>query len=382
LEATVGALVKPRGRRVGRWLAVMTVPALTLAGTAWAVDPPHWANTSMDIDCTSQCHVLHHSEGGGLTQAASNVNLCQSCHRPLGLADDLQINDADKAVPGMGGTSHAFDVAAVNSGLGAQLPTDPEMSTRVMDSNVVCSTCHDQHDTGAVFGGDSRIGAARQVTSLGSTGTVVPGGAYTDNPGVWYLVEIAVAGDENNASFRYSKDNGLSWFPADCCPRIEGSCGAIDTANCTPATGSTPVSLDSNVEITFAAGNYSVVAGFGDRWEFSAAWPFLRSTLGAGGSALCAQCHQAWVMDHNAVELWNGGSVKSHPVGIGLNANGEGYDRAAPLDGNGADQGGAGEDVNSTNDLQLFDSPSDLVECMTCHGVHHVDSNTLTVDGP
>jgi hypothetical protein len=360
----------------------MIVAVLTLSGATWAVDPPHWSSSSMDIDCTSQCHVLHAAEGGGLTQAGSNVNLCQSCHRPSGVADDLQLNDADKAVPGVGGTSHAFDALAVNAGLQTQLPTDPEMSLRVMDDNIVCSTCHDQHDAGAAFGGDSRIGAAQQVTSLGSTGTVVPGGTYTDAPGAWYLVEIAVTGDQDTATFRYSKDNGTTWFPADCCPRIEGSCVAVDTGTCTAANGSTPVTLDSNVEITFAAGNYSVVSGFGDRWEFNAAWPFLRSTLGEGGSTLCAQCHQAWVMDHDAVELWNGGAFKSHPVGVALNANGKGYDRTVPLDGNGADQGGAGVDANPTNDLQLFNSPSDLVECMTCHGVHHVDSNTLTVDGP
>jgi predicted CXXCH cytochrome family protein len=366
-------------RRTG-WLVVVVV--LVLSGTARTSDPPHWASTSIDMDCTSQCHTLHSAEGGALTQAASNVNLCQSCHRPLGLADDLQINDADKAVPGVGGTSHAFDALAVNALLDTQLPTDTEMSLRVMDDNIVCSTCHNQHVVGAAFGGSSRVSNARQVTSLGSTGAVVPGGNYTDTTGAWYLVEIAVAGDQDNAEFRYSKDNGMTWFPADCCPRIEGSCGAVDTANCTAANGSTAVTLDNNVEITFAAGNYSVVSGFGDRWEFSAAWPFLRSTLGEGGSALCAQCHADWIMDHNAVEVWNGGSFKSHPVGVGLNANGQGYDRAVPLDGNGAVQGGGGVDANATNDLLLFNSPSDFVECMSCHGVHHVDSNTLTVDGP
>jgi hypothetical protein len=361
----------------------IVLAALAVCGTAAAVDPPHWSSTSIDIDCTSQCHTLHHAEGGNLTQAGSNVNLCQSCHRPSGLAQDLQLNDADKAVPGVGGTSHAFDALAINPTYQTTLPTDTEMSLRVMGDNIVCSTCHDQHDTGAVFGGDSRISAARQVTSYGSTGAVVPGGDYAEAPGVWYLVEIAVAGNQDGAEFRYSKDNGTTWFPADCCPRVEGSCVAVDTATCTPATGSTPVGLGgSGVEITFAAGNYEVDgSGFGDRWEFNAAWPFLRSTLGNGGSTLCAQCHQAWVMDHEAVEEWNGGSIKSHPVGVALNVNGEGYDRSAPLDGNGAPQGGAGEDANATNDLLLYGG-GNVVECLSCHGVHHVDSNTLTVDGP
>jgi hypothetical protein len=84
-------------------------------------------------------------------------------------------------------------------------------------------------------------------------------------------------------------------------------------------------------------------------------------------------------MDHAAVETWDG-TPKSHPVGVALNANGRGYDRAAPLDGNGAAQGGAGTDANPTNDL-VFDAAGN-VQCLTCHGVHYVDSNTLSVDQP
>ena len=84
-------------------------------------------------------------------------------------------------------------------------------------------------------------------------------------------------------------------------------------------------------------------------------------------------------MDHDTVRTYDG-NFKSHPVGVALDANGMGYDRSVPLDGNGAPQGAAGEDSNPTNDL-LLDSGG-FVQCLTCHGVHYVDSNTLTVDGP
>jgi hypothetical protein len=89
--------------------------------------------------------------------------------------------------------------------------------------------------------------------------------------------------------------------------------------------------------------------------------------------------HRSWTMDHDAVRTYDG-SFKSHPVGVSLDVNGMGYDRPVPLDRNGAIQGTVGADTNPTNDL-LFDGTG-LVQCLTCHGVHYVDSNTLTVDGP
>jgi hypothetical protein len=80
-----------------------------------------------------------------------------------------------------------------------------------------------------------------------------------------------------------------------------------------------------------------------------------------------------------ATATWDGG-FKSHPIGVGLDANGAGYDRSTPLDGNGAPQGGAGADAVASNDL-VFDANGE-VHCMTCHGVHFSDSNTITEDGP
>ena len=173
------------------------------------------------------------------------------------------------------------------------------------------------------------------------------------------MLHITQAGDQSTAEFRYSKDNGASWFPT----RAAG----ID------------VLLDSGVTASFGAGSYVV----GERWELSAGWPFLRAALDTGdngvGSEYCRDCHRTWVMDHNDVELYDGG-YKSHPVGVGLNANGQGYDRATPLDGNGADQGGGSADANPTNDMTLDGAGN--VQCLSCHGVHYADSNTRTVDTP
>lgn len=377
----------PSTRHAALILVAAALGCLLAAPAAMAQNPndsdaPHWSSASINIDCTSQCHVTHQAEGGALTPSAGNVNLCQSCHTPAGLAGDLPISNADKAVPGTSGTSHAFDVAAVNASLDTQLPLDNEMNLRVMDGNLVCSTCHNQHAALPDAGGESTVRASTPVTALGSTGSVTSGGTYTGTPGVWYLIEIVAAGNEGSARFRYSKDIGLSWFPT--------GCSSGNLAPCLTADGGNPVALDSGVTVTFATGSFVL----DERWEFSASWPFIRRDLAAmalapdalldsgdntTGDTYCRDCHRDWVMGHTTARTWDG-NPKSHPVGEVLNASGAGFDRTVPLDGNGAEQGSGGADANPTNDLR-FDSSS-LVQCLTCHGVHYADSNTLSVDGP
>jgi len=382
-----------RGREVLR-AAFRIAPAVALAlvaGVAGASDPPHWFGASVQIDCTSQCHVSHHSTN--LSQSESNVNLCQSCHVDSGLAGDQAVASADMAVPGTGGIHHAFDVCSVNAGLDAQIPNDAEQALRLMGADgscpegyLVCSTCHDQHAAEAATGGSSRISLSREVTKDGgSTGSVSSGGAFTGVRGVWYLIEMVAAGSETTSRFRYSKDNGTSWIPTGC---SSGNLGPCKTAD-----GSTPVALDDlvneGVEVTFNTGSYTV----GDAWEFSATWPFLRRVLplnqapdalvdsgdNTTGDSFCRDCHRSWVMTDSDVETWDD-TFKSHPIGVALDTNGRGYDRSIPLDGNGAEQGSGGADLNASNDLR-FDN-SGFVQCLSCHGVHYADGNTQTVDGP
>lgn len=359
---------------VGAAILALWVPA------AAAQDPPHWASASITIDCTSQCHVVHHSTGGNLTQAASNVALCQSCHRPDGLALDLPINTADKAVPGESGVHHAFEACAQNASTGAQPPLDNEMLLRVMSPDalcpegyVVCSTCHDQHGSDATMGGTPRIAAAKRLTALGSTGTATSGGTFTGTDGFWYLVEIVAGGNETQARFAYSKDNGLTWQD-----NAGNPCTPLDTASCFRLDQG-PVSLGDGVTVEFSAGSY-VDGDPGERWEFSASWPFLRAPVDSAGagSVLCRDCHRAW--DMTAVDTWNGGAVKSHPVRVAYPAAGtEGYYTDGPREGDGTAQA-SGDDGNPSNDLAL--DGNGHVECLTCHGVHFADSNTLTLDRP
>lgn len=341
---------------------------LTLAATlgvaplaALAADPPHWGGVSFSESCDSSCHALHTSMGGTLTQSTGNVNLCQSCHNSGGAALDLPLANADAAVPGTGGTSHGFDMPAVNATYGAALPTNSAMALRVMDAKVVCSTCHDQHAATNANGGTPRIGRAFKRVSTGGAGTVVSGGSYTGPGSLWYLVEITTTGSQNTTRFRWSNDGGLSWMGSN-----------------VPGGNGVAVPLSNGVTVTFTGGANSFQAT--ERWEFSAAWPFLRAPLDSGdnatGTKFCRDCHADWAQDHNDVR--NGdGSWKSHPVGVALSVNAAGYDRTAPLDANGLAQAGD-RDGNPSNDLSL--DAGGRVQCLSCHGVHFVDGNSQTSD--
>lgn len=368
---------RPTLQQAGRLLPVSTLIAIGAVGavivagflpSAFAIEAPHWESPSFSIDCTTQCHTLHASPGGGLTSDASNVNLCQSCHSSSGLADRAPIPNSAAAIPGFGGTSHAFAVPALHATYSTQLPEQQAMALRIMNDNVVCSTCHNQHSATSAEGGTPKISVPEKVTDLTGSGTVASQGTFNGALGVWYMLEIDGAGSQATATFRWSKDNGISWI-----------------AETEPVGNGSPVTLDSGVEVIFsgAAGDAYFV---GEQWELFGSYPFLRVKLDSGDlnsvDKFCRDCHRDWVMTHGDVETWDG-TPKSHPVGIGLNANVQGYDRAQPLDGNGVIQAaGSSPDVdgNPSNDLKL-DSLGN-VQCLSCHGVHYADSNTLSVDQP
>ncbi len=103
-----------------------------------ASDAPH------NFTCNS-CHITHTSPGLTLTSVQGNANLCMSCHNSAGSASAKPFSVSDKAKPGTSGTSHAWDVPAVNALYAANLTTDPEMLKRVVNDTIICSTCHNQH---------------------------------------------------------------------------------------------------------------------------------------------------------------------------------------------------------------------------------------------
>lgn len=336
---------------------------LLVPSILFSVDPPHWSSASTYEDCETSCHLIHSSLGSPLIQATSNVNSCLSCHNPSGQASGLPVSLMDKANPGYSGTHHSFDVSSINLNYGAETPQNTQMALRIMNGNIVCSTCHNQHNASSSMRGRAKISNPKKIGGSGS-GTVMTSGNFIGLGGLWYLLEIDNPGSQATATFRWSKDNGITW--------------AGQNVNC--GNGS-PVNLDNGVKVVFSGGANAFQVG--DRWEFYASYPFLRIPMDLGnnssGDKFCRDCHRSWTMAHTETRTYDG-NKKSHPVGVSLNANGMGYDRSFPLDGNGNPQGGVGEDGNFSNNYRLDQNGN--LQCFTCHNVHYGDDNTLTEDIP
>jgi predicted CXXCH cytochrome family protein len=340
--------------------------------SALASDPPHWSGPTTNIDCVS-CHTGHGSAGTTLTLSASNINLCQSCHNPSGIASVCSIETIDLAVPGYRGSSHAVDVPAVNPAYGTVVPGNTNLSKKIYEGNIICSTCHDQHgsSTAAVAAGsagDQTVSAVTHPSGAG-TGNVLINNVTATASAKSYLIDVTTAGAAGAARFRISNDNGVSWW----------GWNGLNWAAYTSSPDNSRISSAAaillndgiNTAITFsAAGTFAV----GDRFYFYISYPFLRAPLDSGTNAagikFCRDCHNSWAMDHNAAGTYDG-AVKSHPVGIGLNANARDYDRAVPLDGD-----GSANDGNASNNLKLDGAGN--IQCLTCHGAHFADSNTLS----
>lgn len=355
--------------------ALALLVAMTLCAVVYAGDEPH-AN-AFSVQCLS-CHATHKAAGQELTNAISNESVCTSCHNLAGAASRYPNERLYKAdLTGRLGASHAWNVGATNAGAGAGVPSNPQMAVRLTNANVVCSTCHNQHTNLPASVGARTAGSQNQSTPVRIAGSGTGTVSYTAASNAaarGYLLEIVEAGGSaGTAKFRLSNDGGLTWFGwsgSGWVPYVTGNAQLTGPA----------VLLNDGANVTAAfSGNFVI----GDRIRFYVGYPFLRAALDSGnnatGSRFCRDCHSAWAMDHAAVGTYDG-SWKSHPVGVALNANGGGYDRGIPLDGNGAVQGQPGSDANGTNDLRLASDAT--VQCFTCHGVHHADGNTNTVDDP
>jgi predicted CXXCH cytochrome family protein len=111
-----------------------------------AVDAPH--DTLNSINCDN-CHVPHSTLGDILINATDSLvsTLCISCHTPGGwVAMSKILSSSQKADPGVSGTSHSWDVPAVNAERGTQLPSDPDLLDHLRaDNKITCATCHDPH---------------------------------------------------------------------------------------------------------------------------------------------------------------------------------------------------------------------------------------------
>lgn len=99
----------------------------------------------------SSCHTFHNATGSTLTNASANEGLCLSCHVTGQMAETMPFLSSDKAIPGTSGNSHSWDALAANPTYETVIPTDAAMAARLTtDNKIVCSTCHDQHNSAVV----------------------------------------------------------------------------------------------------------------------------------------------------------------------------------------------------------------------------------------
>jgi predicted CXXCH cytochrome family protein len=353
-----------------RRLLLACVLSVALAGRGAALDGPH--SGVFGDDCMS-CHTLHNAPGASLTSVAGNANLCFSCHNVAGNYFGQWNDGTAQAIPGVSGVSHSWSGAA--TGMGATPPgPGSEMGLRLPGGSLQCSTCHGQHDYSASAGGTQHVSGVARLVGTSGTVTLRPPPAAAIPRG--YLLQLAAGGAVGAATFRISHD-GRTWLG------WSGTAWASGVATGRP-TGA-PVSLDdpAGVDVEFA-GTFAA----GDQYRFYVGQKFLRVPNVEG--AMCTTCHadrnESWQNVEGSgshagtgAPIVPGATVFSHPVGIGMNANGRGYDRAASavLDADGQPQPSAA-DGNPSNDLRF--SSSGNVTCLSCHAPHNADSNSLSVD--
>lgn len=364
-----------------RWIVLVAAAAGFPARPVLATDAPHDASVLANQSC-DDCHRLHGATGSGLTNQPTNFDLCRSCHNdpartPAPGRLGMPWYTEDQAAPGAAGHHHSWSGGTGNPAYGADPPQDASMLSRTGGGRLQCSTCHDQHAAGPGFAPGSRHtsvapGAPQNPSGgpAGATLTLVSagGGALARGYRVYLprAGEFVISHDAKLASPSWFNWNGTGW-----------AAGTQAGPGRPFAAGTDVAADDPAVTIRF-----STAGTAGQYWDFYVSYPFLRTANAV--DQMCEDCHRSRVQSHTRVEGGdvafpaNGVNVFSHPVGVALDANGRGYDRAggALLDANGALQGTG--DGNPSNDLKL--ASDSTVRCMTCHYPHGADSNSLSAD--
>jgi cytochrome c553 len=369
------------------WRQLTMAVALVAPLTALAVDSPHDASYTSG-SCT-ECHALHIATGGSGQPTPATV--CMDCHTRSGKPARVNWRSGEQAIAGSlsvgtgtTGSHHNWERSVTSAAADALPPEHPLVAQRTPGGVLQCATCHDLHKANAANAPNSvssSLAVGTGVTpSSGGTGrtltlTTLPSNARAAG----YRVKITT-GNTFIVSHDFGKPPAQAiWYAFAGGVWTAGVPGVEGVGK--PFTLGTPVTVDnypaaSNpnpISVTFAG-----APAAGDFWDFYVSYPFVRAFNAAG--EMCVDCHRDRAQDHYTTRGspgygW-GGKAFSHPVYQAPNDNGGGYDRAVPLDANGAVQGGAG-DGNKTNDLVL---QSGLVTCITCHSPHGADSNSLTVD--
>ncbi len=357
-----------------------------------ASDAPHNSSQIGDgsgINCVS-CHIAHSSTGKSLTSWADNYSLCISCHQNASRTGVQQASFNPAAVGSTTGLSHSYSASATNSTIGATPPsatsTDPgeqAMAARLVNGNLQCSTCHNQHSANAYQGTQWVSAITSAVTGTGTLSYTATSTASAKG----YRIQIL----STTSLFKVSNDGGTSWW--GCSPTATSfpPTQQLQPADYPPSATNYGCSIGSNraleassnvlVTLPSSSASYKV----GDHWDFYVSYPFLRASSTDGH--ICTICHKNRNQSSRNVEGYDpivgtsaaitfGTTVFSHPVNEALSHS---YDRTQGTNGPVLDADGSTNDGKRTNDLAF--GTGGIVSCMTCHHPHNADSNSLTEDG-
>jgi predicted CXXCH cytochrome family protein len=354
-----------------RTRALLLAVALLAPGAVRGTDAPHDASTIANATGCDDCHKLHGAIGPSLTSEPDNFTVCTNCHNNLAAAFTFggKWYSSDQATPGAGGRSHRWGSSTTNGAFGATPPASAQLLKRTQGGYMQCSTCHDQHaalEPRAPYHRHASVATGTPLAQSGGAGSgttmsvTLGAGAAVANG---YRIRIGPA----NNQFQVSHDARNGWGAAT----WSATPYAIPGANV--AVPLSQAGDDPVVRVSFAA----IPAAAGGYWDFYVSYPFLRASIAEG--ELCLDCHPTRNQAHGDVETsatygWASGRPFSHPVGEGLNANGQGYDVATPLEVMGAPQGATAR----SSYLRL--SPTGKVTCLSCHAAHNADSNSQTED--
>lgn len=370
-----------------------------IPSSLWAIDAPHDGSNS--IDCLS-CHKIHHALGGTLNTADSNPNLCMTCHNPAGLAAAKSMADVDRANPfgtadgrtPYRGVSHPWNMNTVNENADATTPGDLQMSRRLDDGNVICSTCHNQHNhnTGSPFMRASNVESAlckqchgaRDVTS--SSGGSHPVGVPIPTEKPFFKTPTTLALENGNVqcmtchSPHYATSGGANGGAGDGY-LLDMSLGTICT-DCHAFTGA-PSHFNATTGALWPGAQYGTnfanVSPGGDVLPNGAIGGTLSSALPTSYRGTCINCHwpHGWKdpstgTDYN--KLWVENEEK-----LCYTCH----------DGTPASTNIRSEFLKGTNATKVFHHPIDdteqglygrSVECFDCHNPHQAN-NANKIEG-
>ncbi len=146
-RTTDGPRIKSMGRQTKIRQAIFDTGFPVVASTD-GFDGPHMLDAS--VVC-GRCHGVPGQPGDNPSLTEGQQSLCFSCHVGGGQGMTKPLHELDKlGLSGRAGRTHAWDVPAVNAGVGSVGPPPGSTLEAYLDAgNIKCATCHDQHTSEA-----------------------------------------------------------------------------------------------------------------------------------------------------------------------------------------------------------------------------------------